>query len=156
MSGSSSGTLGTSAKGIRRLVILSTKGKLHDSSFGGSRDTPVNYKRKLGSLFMISGDLIEGEFDPVANKKISYVTDSFLHTSECISMNMAAEADILDLNERYSQVFKACYDVSASHPSSSYPPYFFSHFFCCRRLSTLAIVFETLAVPRLHKRRLRN
>lgn len=127
ISGNSSGTLGTSAKGTRRPAVLSTKGKLHDSSFGGSWGTPANYKRKLGSLFTISGDLIEGEFDPVANKKISYVTDCFLHTSKCISMSMAAEADILDLNERYSQAFKACHDVSASHPSS-YPPIFFSHF----------------------------
>lgn len=60
MSGSSSGTLGTSAKGTRRSAVLSTKGKLHDSSFGGSRGTPANYKRKLGSLFTSSGDLIEG------------------------------------------------------------------------------------------------
>lgn len=127
MSGSFSSTLGTSTNGTRPPAVPSTKGKLHDSSFSSSRGTPATRKRKLGSLFTISGDLIEGEFDPVANKKISYVTDCFLHTSKCISMSMAAEADILDLNERYSQAFKACHDVSASHPSS-YPPIFFSHF----------------------------
>lgn len=153
MSGSFSSTLGTSTNGNRPPAVPSTKGKLHDSSFSSSRGTPATRKRKLGSLFTILGDLIEGELDSVANRKISYLTDNFLHTSECISTNMAAEADKLYLNERYSRALKAVHDVSASHSFSFClylslsPPLFFftlSFFlyvipffsFCCRWPST--------------------
>ena len=121
MSGSSSGNLGTSAKAIRPPVVPSSKGKLPNSSFGSSRGTPATCKRKLGSLFTVSGDLTEGELDPVANKKISHMTNCFLYTSECIYVDMAAEVDRLDLNERYGRALKACHDVSAFH---SFPPYF--------------------------------
>ena len=115
MSGSSSGTLGTSAKVDRPPVVPGGKGKLPVSSLGGSRGTPATHKRKLGSLFSTPGDLMEGELDPVANKRISHLTDCFLHSSESISTDMAMEADKLDLNERYSRALKACHDVSVSH-----------------------------------------
>ena len=112
ISDSSSDTLGTSVKGDWPSIIPSAKGKLLDSSFGGSRGTPATHKRKLGSL-TVSGDLMEGELDLVANKRISHLTDCFLHSSECISTDMAIEADRLDLNEHYSRALKACHDVSA-------------------------------------------
>ena len=115
MSGSSSGTLGTSAKGDRPPVVPGGKGKLPVSSLGGSRGTLATHKRKFGSLFTAHGDLMEGELDPVANKRISHLTDCFFHSSESISTDMAMEADKLDLNERYSRALKACHDVSASH-----------------------------------------
>ena len=112
MSGSSSGTLGTSIKGDRPPVALGGKGKL---PIGGSRGTPATHKRKFGSIFTAPRDLMEGELDPVANKQISHLTDCFLHSSESIFTDMTIEADKLDLNERYSRVLKACHDVSASH-----------------------------------------
>lgn len=114
MNGSSSGTLGISTKGARLPLVPSTKIKLQDSSLDGSQGTSAIRKRKFGSLFIVSGDLKEGELDPVANKKISHLTDCFLHTSECVSMDMTAKMDKLDLNERYSQALKACHDVSVS------------------------------------------
>ncbi|XP_052293884.1 uncharacterized protein LOC127901205 [Citrus sinensis] len=89
MSGSSSGTLGTSAKGDRPPVVPGSKGKLPVSSLGGSRGTPGTHKRKLGSLFSAPRDLMEGELDPVANKRISHLTDCFLHSFESISTDMA-------------------------------------------------------------------
>lgn len=110
MNGSSLGTLGISTKGARPPLVSSTKIKLQDSSLDGS----AIRKRKFGSLFIVFGDLMEGELDPVANKKISHLTDCFLHTSECVSMDMTAKMDKLDLNERYSQALKACHDVSVS------------------------------------------
>ena len=122
MSGSSSGTLGTSAKGDRPPVVPGGKGKLPVSSLGGSRGTPATHKRKFGSLFTAPGDLMEGELDPVANKRISHLTDCFLHSSESISTDMAMEADKLDLNERYSRALKAC------HASHSFL-FILSHFF---------------------------
>lgn len=103
ISGSSSCTLGTSTKGDRPPVVPSTKGKLPISSFGGSQGTLATHKRKLGSLFAVSGDLIERELDLVANKRICHLTDCFLHSSECISLDMAIEANIWDLSDRYSQ-----------------------------------------------------
>ena len=112
MSGSSSGT---STKGDRPPVVPGGKEKLPVSSFGGSRGTSATHKRKLSSLFTALGDLVEGELDPVANKRISHLADCFLHSSECISTDMAMKADRLDLNERYSRALKACHDVSASH-----------------------------------------
>ncbi|XP_052296047.1 uncharacterized protein LOC102608442 [Citrus sinensis] len=112
MSGSSSGTLGTSAKGDRPPVVPGGKGKLPVSSLGGSRGTPATHKRKLGSLFSAPGDLMEGELDPVANKRISHLTDCFLHSSESISTDMAIEMDKLDLNERYSRALKVCHDAA--------------------------------------------
>lgn len=133
MSGNSSGTVGTSVKGTWPPTVPSTKGKLHDSSIGGSQGTPATHKRKLGSLFMISRDLREGELDPMANREISYLTDCFLRTFECISMDMAAETNRLDLNERYSQALKAYHDVSVSNSYSFCPPFtipFLSFFFC--------------------------
>ena len=105
--------LGTSVKGARPPIIPGAKGQLPVSSFGGSRGTPTTDKRKLGSLFTIPRDLMEGELDPVANKRISHLVDCFLHSSECISTDMAIEGDRLDLNERYSRALKACHDVSA-------------------------------------------
>lgn len=81
-------------------------------SFGGFRGTLTTCKRKLGSLFTVSGDLAEGELDPVANKKISHLTECFLYTSECISTDPAAKTDRLDLNERYSWALKACHDTA--------------------------------------------
>ena len=53
MSGSSSATLGTSAKGDRPLIVLGAKGKLPVSSFRGSRGNPATHKRKLGSIFTV-------------------------------------------------------------------------------------------------------
>lgn len=113
ISGSSSSTLGTSAKGDRPLVVPSAKGKLRDSSFGGSWGTPATHKRKLNSLFTVSRDLMKGKLDLVANKRISHLTDCFLHFSKYISTDMAIEADRLDLNEHYSQALKAWHDMSA-------------------------------------------
>ncbi|XP_024956005.1 uncharacterized protein LOC102619120 isoform X2 [Citrus sinensis] len=112
MSGSSSNTLGTSVKGDRPPVVPGGKGKLSVSSFGSSRGTPATHKRKLSSLFTAPGDLVEGELDLVANKRISHLPDYFLHSSECISTDMAMEADRLDLNERYSRALKACHDAA--------------------------------------------
>lgn len=97
-------------------------------SFGGFRGTLTTCKRKLGSLFTVSGDLAEGELDPVANKKISHLTECFLYTSECISTDPAAKTDRLDLNERYSWALKACHDVSVSHSFSSCLPLFYPFF----------------------------
>ena len=114
ISGSSSGTLGTLENGDRPLAVPNAKGKLPDSSFGGSRGIPTTHKRKFGALFTVSRDLMEGELDLVANKRISHLTDCFLHSSECISTDMTIEADRSDLNECYSRVLKACHDVSAS------------------------------------------
>ena len=56
---------------------------------------------------------MKGKLDPVVNKQISHLADCFLYSSECISTDMAMEADKLDLNERYSRALKACHDVSA-------------------------------------------
>ena len=102
ISGSSSDTLGTSAKGDRPLVVPNVKGKLSDSSFDGSRGTPSTHKRKHDSLFRVSRDLMECELDLVVNKRISHMTNCLLNFSKCISTHMAIEADKLDLNERYS------------------------------------------------------
>lgn len=55
---------------------------------------------------------MEGELDPVANKRISHLADCFLNSFECISTDMAIEADRLDLNERYSRALKACHDAA--------------------------------------------
>lgn len=55
---------------------------------------------------------MEGKLDPVVNKRISHLADCFLYSSECISTDMAMEADKLDLNERYSRALKACHDVA--------------------------------------------
>ena len=129
MSGSSSGTLGTSSKGDRPLVVLGAKRKLPVFSFG----TPATHKRKLGSLFTVPGDLMEGELDPVANKRIPHLTNFFFHSSECISTNMAIKADRLNLNEGYSRALKACHDVSAFHSYRFFflvCHFFFSFFFC--------------------------
>ena len=115
MSGSSSGTLGTSAKGDRPPVVSDSKGKLPVSSLGGSRGTPTTHKRKFNSLFTALGNLMEGELDPMANKRISHLTDCFLHSSESIPTDMAMEAGKLDLNECYSRALKACHDMSAPH-----------------------------------------
>ncbi|XP_052300585.1 uncharacterized protein LOC127903775 isoform X3 [Citrus sinensis] len=112
MSGSSSSTLGTSAKGDRPPIVLDTKGKLPVSFLGGSRGTSATHKRKFGPLFMVIGDLIEGELDPVANKQICHLADCFLHSSECISPDMAIEADRFDLNEHYSRALKAAFYLS--------------------------------------------
>ena len=94
--------MGTSAKGDQPPVVPGTKGKLPVSSFGGSWGTLATHKRKFGSLFMVYKDLMEGELDPVANKRICHLTDYFIHSSECISSDMAIEANRLDLNKRYS------------------------------------------------------
>lgn len=121
MSGNSSSTLGTSAKGTRPPIVPISKGKLPNSSLSSFWGTSATRKRKLGSLFIVPEDVMEGELDPVTNKRISHMTDYFLYSSECISVDMATEADRLDLNERYGRVLKACNDVSAFH---SYPPIF--------------------------------
>lgn len=68
-------------------------------------------------MFTVSRDLAEGELDLVANKKISHLTECFLHTSECISTYLAAKTERLDLNERYSRALKACHDT----------PFYLSH-----------------------------
>lgn len=105
----------------------------------------------------MSGDLIERKLDPAANKKISHSTDYFLYISECISMDMVAEVDKLDINEHYSQALKACYNLSASLSSSSCLSIFFmSSFFRRRRPSTSATVFEISTIPQLHKQMSRN
>lgn len=137
MSSNSSGTVGTSVKGTWPPTVPSTKGKPHDSSIGGSQGTPATHKRNLGSLITILRDLREGELDPMANREISYLTDYFLHTFECISMDMATEVNRLDLNERYSQELKAYHDVSVSHSYSFCPPLtlsFLSLFFLSHQL----------------------
>ena len=64
----------------------------------------------------------------MANKKISHLTECFLHTSECISTYLAAKTERLDLNERYSRALKACHDVSVSHSFSSCLPLFYPFF----------------------------
>ena len=115
MSGSSSCTLGTSIKSDRPPIVPGAKGKLPVSSLGSSRGTLATHKRKFGSIFTAPGDLMEGELDPVANKRISHLTDYFLYSSESISTDMAMETDKLDLNKRYSLALKACHDVSVSH-----------------------------------------
>lgn len=125
MSGGSSGTLGTSAKGTRPPLVPSTKSKSQDSSFNSSKGTSVTRKRKFGSLFTVSGDLIERKLDPAANKKISHSTDYFLYISECVSMDMVDEVDKLDINEHYSQALKACYNLSGSLSSASCLSIFF-------------------------------
>lgn len=109
LSGSSSGTQGASSKGTRPPLIPSTKTRPHSSSLGG---TSTARKRKLSSLFTVSGDLVEGELDPIANKTLSHLKDCFLHTSECVSPDVALEADKLDLSERYSRALKACHDAA--------------------------------------------
>ena len=158
MSGSSSGTLGTSAKGDRPPIVPSGKGKLPVSSFGGSQGTLATHKRKLDSLFTVPVDLMEGELDLVANKWISHLADCFLNSSECISTDKAMEADKLYLNERYSRALKACHDVSA--PLSlffflcvSLILFIIIIFFFCRRPSTSATVSATLVASQPHRPR---
>lgn len=122
MSGNSSSTLGTTTKSTRPSAILSAKGKFLDSSFGSSRGTSATCKRKLDYLFTVFKDLMEGKLDSVANMRISHLNDCFLHTSEYIFADMAAEVDILDMNEHYGRARKAFHNVSAFH---SYPILFF-------------------------------
>lgn len=58
---------------------------------------------------------MEGELDPMANIRISHLTNCFLYTSEFIYVDIAVEVDRLDLNERYGRALKVCHDVSAFH-----------------------------------------
>lgn len=66
----------------------------------------------MDSLFSLPEDFIEGELDPVANKKVSHLAEYVHYTSENITPEVAGEMDKLGLDERYNQALKASQDVS--------------------------------------------
>ncbi|KAK9189690.1 hypothetical protein WN943_018289 [Citrus x changshan-huyou] len=111
-SGSSVTTGSTSLKGTLPLCALGTKIKLHDSSLSDFRGTLGTGKRKVGSLFSLPEDFIEGELDPVANKKVSHLAEYVHYTSENITPEVAGEMDKLGLDECYNRALKASQDVT--------------------------------------------
>lgn len=111
-SGSSVATGSTSLKGTLPLCALGTKIKSQDSSPSGFRSTLGTRKRKMDSLFSLPEDFIEGELDPVANKKVSHLAEYVHYTSENITPEVAGEMDKLGLDERYNQALKASQDVT--------------------------------------------
>lgn len=66
--------------------------------FYGHNGTPVPIFLGVFSVFSLAKDFAKGELDPVVKRKVS---------------NMAAEANELNLNNRYSRALKDCNDINS-------------------------------------------
>lgn len=96
----------TSSKGTLHLFALSTKTKSQGFSLSSFTCTLGTQKRKVDSLFFILRDFIEGDLDPVANKKVSYLVEYFHHIIENTTSEAVVEMEKLGLDEHYKQAFK--------------------------------------------------
>lgn len=108
-----SGSLVTSGSTSSKCTIPphtpGTKTKSQGSSPEGLRGTR---KRKMDSLFSTPGDFIEGELDPMANKKVFHLAEYIHYTTENITSEVVVEMDKLGLHERHSRALKASQDVT--------------------------------------------
>lgn len=80
--------------------------------FNGSRGTLRTRNRKFGTISSFTDDLFEGELDPIANEKVSYLVYYMYYSTENTTLKAAAETDILGLSEQYGRVLKASQDVT--------------------------------------------
>lgn len=71
-------------------------------------------EREIGLFFSLSEDFSKGELDLVVNEKVSHLVKYMYYATENITPEVVAKIDGLALNERYSQAFKVCQDVSIS------------------------------------------
>lgn len=66
-----------------------------------------NPKKEDRFPLLLTGDFVEGELNPVANKNVSHLAEYLYYTFENITSKVAVEMDKLGLEERYNRALKA-------------------------------------------------